>query len=242
MVAINHSKSSYNFEVYSDFAIKTWTHYCERHNIDFKVITEHDERYGFPIWNKVDIIDQIDNYDKFGIVDCDTMVKWDAPNIFDEIESGVSGVLDLANMRWVYDSCFNYGKFFDIDIDYYKYINAGVIFCDKKGLKVYEDLRNFYFENQQELDSWNNGGGKEQTLFNYHLQKGDYDINLIPPIWNLFSMHKTEMFSHNWQYGDNITPFFMKYGYVWHFTGFPIEQRETLMKQTWERTMVYYYD
>ena len=60
------------------------------------------------------------------------MVKWDAPNIFDEIESGVSGVLDLANMRWVYDSCFNYGKFFDIDIDYYKYINAGVIFCDKK--------------------------------------------------------------------------------------------------------------
>ena len=76
--------------------IKTWTHYCERHNIDFKVITEHDERYGFPIWNKLDIIDQIDNYDKFGIVDCDTMVKWDTPNIFDEIESGVSGVLDLA--------------------------------------------------------------------------------------------------------------------------------------------------
>ena len=34
----------------------------------------------------------------------------------------------------------------------------------------------------------------------------------------------------------------MKYGYVWHFTGFPFEQRETLMKQTWERTMVYYYD
>ena len=66
MVAINHSKSSYNFEVYSDFAIKTWTHYCERYNIDFKVITEHDERYGFPIWNKLDIIDQIDNYDKFG--------------------------------------------------------------------------------------------------------------------------------------------------------------------------------
>ena len=28
MVVINHSKSSYNFEVYSDFTnIKTWTHY-----------------------------------------------------------------------------------------------------------------------------------------------------------------------------------------------------------------------
>ena len=44
------------------------------------------------------------------------------------------------------------------------------------------------------------------------------------------------MFSHNWQDGDDKTPFFIKYGYVWHFTGFEIEKRYEFMKNTWELT------
>ena len=43
--------------------------------------------------------------------------------------------------------------------------------------------------------------------------------------WNMFPMHKREMFGHNWQDGDDKTPFFIKYSYIWHFTGFPIEDR-----------------
>ena len=47
-------------------------------------------------------------------------------------------------------------------------------------------------------------------------------------------MHKREMFSHNWQDGDDKTPFFIKYSWIWHFTGFPIEDRTRIMRETWE--------
>ena len=44
---------------------------------------------------------------------------------------------------------------------------AGVVFLDKKSLKVYDKVREFYFENQETLDNWSKGGGREQTIFNY---------------------------------------------------------------------------
>ena len=50
----------------------------------------------------------------------------------------------------------------------------------------------------------------------------------------MLHMHKKEMFSHNWQDGDDKTPFFVKYANIWHFTGFSIEDRINIMRQTWE--------
>ena len=47
-------------------------------------------------------------------------------------------------------------------------------------------------------------------------------------------MHKKQMFVHNWQLNEDNTPFFIKYGYIWHFTGFGIPDRINLMKQTWD--------
>jgi hypothetical protein len=42
------------------------------------------------------------------------------------------------------------------------------------------------------------------------------------------------MFSHNWQDGTDKTPFFIKYSWIWHYTGFSIEDRTRTMKQTWD--------
>ena len=54
------------------------------------------------------------------------------------------------------------------------------------------------------------------------------------PSWNLLGMHKKQMFIHNWQLEEDKTPFFVKYGFIWHFTGFGIPDRINLMKQTWD--------
>ena len=178
------------------------------------------------------------DYEKIAIVDSDTMIHWDSPSPFDSIESGVYGVQDNANLRWLDESVTNYGgEFFpNFKIDLDKYINAGVVYLDNNSLSIYKKLREFYFQNQEKLDNWNKGGGREQTLFNYLLQINNYDVKLVPPIWNMFAMHKKEMFSHNFQDGDDKTPFFIKYSWVWHFTGFPIEQRTEIMKNTWTNT------
>ena len=206
------------------------------------MVDKHNDKYSFPIWNKLDVCDVGKDYDKIAIVDSDTMIHWSAPNILEHIESGVYGVQDNANLRWLDESVGNYGgEFFsDFKINLDKYINAGVIYLDKESLSIYEKLRDFYFENREKLDSWNKGGGREQPLFNFLLQKNNYDINLLSPEWNMFSMHKKEMFSYNWQdtdggiAGKDTTPHFIKYSWVWHFTGFPIEQRTSIMKQTWD--------
>jgi len=242
MVAVNHNSSKFKNSDYSQYSIKSWEAWCKRRDIDFVVVDKHNDKYSFPIWNKLDVCDVGKDYDKIAIVDSDTMIHWSAPNILEHIESGVYGVQDNANLRWLDESVGNYGgEFFsDFKINLDKYINAGVIYLDKESLSIYEKLRDFYFENREKLDSWNKGGGREQTLFNFLLQKNNYDINLLSPEWNMFSMHKKEMFSYNWQdtdggiAGKDTTPHFIKYSWVWHFTGFPIEQRTDIMKQTWD--------
>ena len=48
-------------------------------------------------------------------------------------------------------------------------------------------------------------------------------------------LHRKELFSHNWQLNNDKTPFFIKYGYIWFFSGFPQRGgREDMMKQTWD--------
>ena len=238
MVAVNHETSTFRNSDYAKYAKLAWKFWCKKNNVDFIVADKHNEKYKFPIWNKLDVCDVGKDYEKIAIVDSDTMIHWDSPSPFDSIESGVYGVQDNANLRWLDESVTNYGgEFFpNFKIDLDKYINAGVVYLDNDSLSIYKKLREFYFQNQEKLDNWNKGGGREQTLFNYLLQINNYDVKLVPPIWNMFAMHKKEMFSHNFQDGDDKTPFFIKYSWVWHFTGFPIEQRTEIMKNTWTNT------
>lgn len=235
MVAINHDSSEYKNTDYSQYSIKSWEYWCKRNDVDFMLVTEHDDRLGKPIWNKELIYERADGYDKIGVVDSDTMIKWDAPNIFEMYDDEFCGVLDNVNLKWVHDSLQVYGKFFDgVNVDIDEYINAGVLFFTKKHLSLFKDILDFYLKNQEELDNWNKGGGKEQTILNYHLKKTDFKRKFLTPSWNLLGMHKKQMFTHNWQLNEDKTPFFVKYGFIWHFTGFGIPDRINLMKQTWE--------
>ena len=234
MVAINHESSTYDNSDYSKYSIKSWECWCKNNNVDFMLITEHDDRLGKPIWNKELVFEKARGYDKIGIVDSDTMIKWDAPNVFEMYDDEFCGVIDNVNLKWVSDSLKVYGKFFDgVDVDIDEYINAGVLFFTKEHLPLFENILNFYLDNREELDNWNKGGGKEQTILNYHLKTIGFKRKFLDPSWNLLGMHKKQMFVHNWQLDEDNTPFFIKYGYIWHFTGFGIPDRINLMKKTW---------
>ena len=235
MVAVNHSSSVYTNSDYSEYAINSWKYWCEKNDVDFKFITEHDDRLGKPVWNKELVHKHAEEYDKIGVVDSDTMIKWDAPNIFDLYEDEFCGVNDNSSLRWIRDSVKVYSKFFpDLEIDYNTYINAGVVFFSKKHLDIFKQVLDFYLENREELDNWNKGGGKEQTIFNFHLVKNNVNLKLLNPEWNLISIHRKDMFSYNWQLNEDQTPFFIKYAYIWHFTGFPVEDRIKIMKKVWD--------
>ena len=59
MVAIDHNKSQYKHSNFLQYSKKSWERWCLRNGVDFHCITEHDERYGYPIWNKLNVIDDM---------------------------------------------------------------------------------------------------------------------------------------------------------------------------------------
>ena len=109
MVAIDHNKSQYQHSNFLQYSKKSWERWCEKNSVDLHIVTEHNEKYGFAIWNKLDVVEVGKDYDKIGIVDCDTMINIEAPNIFETLEDGVNGVMDDSNYNWIYNSIQDYG-------------------------------------------------------------------------------------------------------------------------------------
>jgi len=240
-IAIDHNTSQFRNFDYSQYCINSWKAWCSNKDIDFLVIDDHETRYKFPVWNKHTIFERVgDKYDKIIYVDSDTMVKWDAPNPFDLYDDEYCGVIDRSSLRWILNSIDAYKEFFpDTQLDISSYINAGVSFFSYKHKDFYDELIKFYEENSSRLDS-KKGVGKEQTVLNFMLTKYNIKVKHIPPTWNLFSIHKKDMFKHNWQLNEDMTPFFIKYANIWHFTGFGIEDRIKIIGKVWNDYKNYY--
>jgi hypothetical protein len=47
-------------------------------------------------------------------------------------------------------------------------------------------------------------------------------------------MNRFGWFAYNWQLKEDRTPFFIKYGHLWKYSGFDRKQRTPLMQQTWD--------
>ena len=160
MVAIDHHTSQFKVTDYCQPSIDSWKAWCSKYNVEFYLNSEHDERFDKPIWNKELVFEKIgDSYDKIGIVDADTMPRWDMPNIFDLYsEDDFCGVIDNDNLGYLNHSISAYKKFFPgVNLDMYSYINAGVIFFSKKHKKVFDHLLEFYYINKEEIDNWIEG-------------------------------------------------------------------------------------
>ena len=239
--AINHDTSTFNNSDYSQYCINSWQAWCNKNDLDFFIIDQHDSRYKYPVWNKDLIFEYVeDKYDKIIYVDSDTMVKWDAPNPFDLYDNEFCTAIDRSSLRWILNSIDSYQQFFpDTKLNLDTYFNSGVCMFTKEHKPIFDKLIEFYERHSAELDRIS-GVGKVQTVLNFMLEQEKVERKILPPTWNLFSIHKKNMFRHNWQLNEDMTPFFIKYSYIWHFTGFPIEDRTKIMKQVWEQYKQYY--
>lgn len=245
IVAVDGEHTTIKCTEYAQYSIESWKRYCEKYDIDLYVLSNDNidsikelyniPSYEYPIWYKEYIYKVGSEYDKIGIVDSDTIISPNAPNIFDLFEEDqFCGVNDLADFNWLFKSIEDRQFLFpEIKLDINSYINAGVLFFGNRYLNVFEELLGTYEANKTTIEAIK-GGGREQTLLNFTLQKLKVPITLLSPAWNLLSIHRKNMFTYNWQLNISLQPYFMKYAYVWHFTGFPIESRVDVMKQTWE--------
>ncbi len=207
------------------YCIETWRHYAKKYNIPIVVAGEpiHSEfdSWAHGIWQRWKDMRLINgDWDKVLLVDADTMVRWDAPNVFEEFKDKNFCVVrdaggantGLYHLRqWV-----NVNK--NIKTPPQDYFNCGFLYMSKENyLKIannihayYEYWKSFHFMglNNDEIRIAGKPDAVEQTPVNILAwELFSEDINYLPDVWNNMVMCK---------YDDAS---FVNDSYVWHFTG-----------------------
>ena len=195
--------------------IESWKWYANKHNIDLIIANDkidYDfEPWGNGVWERwfdkrlVDV-----EYDKIAFVDADTMIRWDAPNFFEEFKDKSAVVVkDAGN-----SGGFHLNQWVEVNPNIKtppeNYHNNGFLFLSKENyIKIRENMKPYY-------DYWcsfyrtqpTGPNAVEQTPTNilfYELFEDE--IHYTDFIWNNMVMVK---------YDDGS---FINDSYIWHFTG-----------------------
>ena len=243
---LNHLDKYDGFK-YFEYSRKSWEYWCEKNNCIFVPFTnpiENDFIEYRPQWQKcLFVFDELDRlgieFDQVALIDSSAIVKWDCPNFFNLTERKFVGWRDDDNLRWVHESVEGYKDVFDgYELDSSKYINSGFMIFNETHRDFFKSLKQLYLDKKDtfiRLQDKDVRKGNDQTPVNYWLQINDIDMKLdLPFIYNLRHIHRKDLFSYNWQLNEDKTPFFIKYGFVWRFTGMPKDKRTDIMRQVWD--------
>ena len=120
---------------------------------------------------------------------------------------------------------------------YNKWVGELKTVVPSEHLPFLNNLKKVYFDNLEEILILQNkvSRGTDQPVYNYLLQQSNIDFKFeLPNSFNLNHMIRFNWFHHNWQLNEDATPYFIKYGHLWKFSGFDRKQRNSLMSQTWD--------
>ena len=236
---------------YLEYSKRTWEYWCKKHNIifyEYNTPSIDDTGTHRVTWQRwFDVFDFLDkeniNYNKIAVVDGSSMIRWDAPDIFNESTNNLTASVALENLRWTFESANGYKSLFNnFPFDIKKYINCGFQIFDISHKPFLNKLKDYYYSNLNEILYLQKhiNKGTDQPVYNYLLQINNIIVDSLPPSFMIMHMNRFNWFQHNWQLNEDPTPYFIKYGYIWFFSGFDRTQRETLMMQTWNIIKQYY--
>lgn len=237
------NKKHGSFE-YFDYSKRTWKYWCEKNDVIFyeydipSIEDTGTHRVTWQRWFDLESKMSQFDWDKVAVVDASYMIKWDSENFFNMTGDDLSVFQALENVRWMMESINGYKHLFPgINFDPKRYIDCGFQIFTKKHLTFLRQLKEFYFDNIKEILilQTNVRRGTDQPIYNYLLQKLDIKFKFELPIsFNINHMPRFGWFGHNWQLKEDGTPYFIKYGNLWKFSGFDRSKRNELMKSTWD--------
>jgi hypothetical protein len=120
--------------LYLEYSKKTWEYWCKKHDVifyEYNTPNDLDTNTHRVTWQRwFDVFDQLENanidYDKIAVVDGSSMIRWDAPNMFELVQDDLVAFRSLENLRWIYEGVQGYKSLFNnFDFDVKKYINCG---------------------------------------------------------------------------------------------------------------------
>ncbi len=202
-----------------DWSIKSWDNWAKKNNSELFVLDEpiYEVDIMKPQWHKLFAFDLLDNegieYDQILFVDSDTFAHPNTPNFFELSENKFCGVSAVGSMDWIIRSIENYSHhlFDGFTFPYYRYINSGFMIFNKDHKKLFKEILDFYFNNQEKI-IWmqkNLGVGTDQPIINFFLNKNKIDYKLLPYEYNMQDLKRFELL------GNDLL--FTKFGWVYHF-------------------------
>jgi hypothetical protein len=221
------------------YSINSWSSWCKRNDcelfiLDTRIFAKDVMNAN---WHKIFVFDLLEAnnimYDQILIVDADTIIHPDAPNIFNLTDRKYSVVRNYGSMDWVCRSYENYKKHLFPDVEYspIDYFNSGVIIINSMHKEFYTRVQNFYHENRlniQQLQS-SYGVGTDQPILNFLTRQENIDINLMPYEWNMQDMGRFEIIDQRLLFTD--------IGWIYHFCALPggDQSTEYWMHQTYNK-------
>lgn len=197
------------------WSIKSWSDWSVKNDCELLVLDQ--KIYDPPQWNKLAVFKLLDEqdieYDRILYVDADTIVHPEMPNIFETFEKGYFyGVRNYGSMDWVIRSIENYSNqvFHDVELDWEKYINTGVMLFDKSHKKFFNDVLEFNEINDGLLRQTEQlGVGKDQPVINFLLEHYKIKRKFLSYEYNMQDLMRFEIIG-----GDML---FTKMGWIYHF-------------------------
>ncbi len=204
-----------------DLSIKSWKNWALKNDCEVFVLDKWIYEEMNPNWHKLLVFDLLENneidYDQILIVDSDTIIHPNAPNIFDITDNKFCAVNNEGSMDWVMRSIENYSKyvFEGYMFDWWEYFNSGLMVVNKKHKDLFGRIRNFYLNNTELLKKVQDhfGVGTDQPIINFFVQKNNVDLKLLPYEWNMQDMIRKEILGNDF--------LFTKFGWVYHFNAIP---------------------
>ena len=239
-----------------DISKTAWKYWCDKNGYELviydKCKLDDLNKYRVTVQRWFDIHDFLDEknieYSKVLMVDACSIPHWDCPDLFELTGDNMCVSHDIDNMRWTYESAQGYKKIFNnFELDMSKYINSGWVIFNESHRDLFKKFKDFYLENSDEfikLQTKTVKRGTCQTPLNYFIQMNNVEVDFMPPEFRVSHLNRKEMLGHNWQLDntqhENKTPFFIKYGHIWVFSGFDKRMRNNLMRQTWDMVKHFY--
>ena len=162
------------------------------------------KKYGYmPIFEKENVFNYFDKYDKCCVIDADIFIKEDSPDIFDEIsKENVLGSVyecdlpikeEYKNKIYGYSMVLNnYVKNLNWPLGYagYEFFNSGVMLYNAKNMqKKLNGMSPKQFLEQVELEDFINGRGQlkfqsDQLTLNYWFKRNNVEVKHLDWKWN----------------------------------------------------------
>ena len=176
MTAVKIKGMEHRSEPYK-YGIASWRKWCEKNNCELMVLDEllhpHDVmKVNFHRYYAFDILENngID-CDKVLLTDADCIIHPDCPNFFEMTDGKYTVTHTDGCYDWTCRSLENYSYFmFDKEtFPLWKYFNAGFQVVEKKYRYVFDNVINFYFENQEQILYLQNNYsiGTDQPIVNF---------------------------------------------------------------------------